>query len=215
MLSYKLTAGGQTTTFPIAGTTFELTGLSPGGAYTVSVSRVCDYQPTYETITFNSLCYTPADLSASNIAYTSASLSWNSPYKGVPYVVEYSISGSGTWKVVKSEETHVNLAKLRPGTLYEARVHIDCLSETTAYSSVTFETELYDETTYGPNPTPDKITLRPSKNLIGNRYVLSDNAGRIMLSGELLDYTIDLSNFSRGVYTLVIDGEPPIRIVKL
>ena len=77
-----------------------------------------------------------------------------------------------------------------------------------------FETDLYEETTFAPNPTDSKITIYPSKNLIGNRFSIYDNTGRIVADGELLDYTIDLSNFSAGIHTLKIDGEKPVKIFK-
>jgi Zn-dependent metalloprotease len=215
ILSYRVNAGGPSTLVKLSTTSYELTDLKPGGAYVVTVWPECTSDANVQSEIFSTLCYTPSSLSVSDVTYTTARMAWSSPYSGVPYVVDYSISGSGVWKSVKTSETYLELSNLRPGTRYDIRVHIECLSMTAAYASVSLETGLYDETTYGPNPTLDKITLRPSKNLIGNHFVLSDNAGRIMLSGELLDYTIDFTNYARGVYVLRIDGEEPIRIVRL
>jgi hypothetical protein len=82
------------------------------------------------------------------------------------------------------------------------------------YASLHFETSLYLETWFAPNPTNNRVTIYPSKNLIGNRCSIHDTAGRIVASGKLLHYTIDFVNFSAGIYTLQIDGEKPRRIFK-
>ena len=42
----------------------------------------------------------------------------------------------------------------------------------------------------------------------------ADNAGKQVVYGELLEYTIDLSILPIGVYTLKIDGEKTMKIVK-
>ncbi len=106
------------------------------------------------------------------------------------------------------------MADLRPGTEYEARVHINCTSETPRFISQRFTTTLYDETTFFPNPTEDRITIRPSKDLIGHQFNLYDPMGRNVASGQLLDYTIDLSGLSAGTYTLRIEGGKTFRIIK-
>lgn len=215
ILSYQLTSGGVIRTFTLATTSYQMIDLNPGASYEVSVSAKCANGTRYETVVFNTFCFVPYNLSVDQVDHTTARLSWNSEYNAVSYVIDYSIAGVNKWKSVKSTETGALLTDLRPGTEYEARVRVECVSASADYVAVDFKTLLYDETRYGPNPTPDKITLQPSKNLIGNRFVLSDYSGKVLFSGALQDYTIDLSMFSRGVYTLMIDGEPPIRIVRL
>jgi Secretion system C-terminal sorting domain/Fibronectin type III domain len=156
----------------------------------------------------------PFNLSANDITYTTAELSWSDNFSGLPYSIDYSISGSNVWLTTETALTTISLPKLRPGTEYEARVHINCLSETAPYVSVLFETKLYEETTFAPNPTDSEITIYPSKNLIGTRFSIHDNAGRQVANAELLDYTIDLSILATGIYTLKIDGEKPMKIIK-
>ncbi|HEY5919984.1 MAG TPA: T9SS type A sorting domain-containing protein, partial [Chryseolinea sp.] len=129
-------------------------------------------------------------------------------------IIDYSISGSNVWLTAETALTNISLSELRPGAKYEVRAYINCSSETMPYISAFFETELYEETTFAPNPTNSKITIRPSKDLIGNHFSIYDNTGRILADGELLDYTIDLSYFSAGVHILIIDGEKPIKIIK-
>jgi hypothetical protein len=106
------------------------------------------------------------------------------------------------------------LHELRPATKYEVRIHINCTSLAAPYASLLFETSVYPETTFARSPTDSRITIYPSKNLIGNHFSIHDNTGRILADGELRDYTIDLSNFSPGIYTLKIDGEKTLKIVK-
>src|SRR6185436_4843597 len=143
-----------------------------------------------------------------------AELSWSDNFGGRPYSVDYSISHSNVWQTAQTTLTNMALTKLRPGTEYEARVHITCLSEKAPYVSLFFETNLYDATTFAPNPTDNRITIYPSKNLIGNAFSIHDNAGRQVANGELLEYAFELYNLSPGIYTLKIDGEKPMKIIK-
>jgi Zn-dependent metalloprotease len=213
-LTYSVTTGGKVTTVETSSTSFNLEGLSPGTRYTVSVAPQCIATKDFTSMTFNTVCYAPFNLSANAITYTTAELSWSDNFRGLPYSIDYSISGSNIWQTTKTALTNISLPKLRPGTEYEARVHINCLSETAPYVSVLFETKLYEETTFAPNPTDSEITIYPSKNLIGSRFSIHDNAGRQVANGELLNYTIDLSILATGIYTLKIDGERPMKIVK-
>ena len=213
-VTYALTAGGAATTVETGATSLAIDGLSPGTHYTVAVAPACINAPAFTSTSFSTVCYVPFNLSANAITHTTAELSWSDNFGGLPYFVDYTISGSNIWLTTETVSTSVSLAELRPGTEYEARAHINCLSETAPYASVFFETNLYLETTFAPNPTDSKITIYPSKNLIGKRFGIYDNAGRAVASGELLDYTFDLSDFFAGFYTLKIDGEKTIKIVK-
>jgi hypothetical protein len=141
-------------------------------------------------------------------------LSWDTEFTGVPYVVDYTILGSDTWLTTETPLTNTVLDALRPGTEYEARVHIDCPSETPGYTLVRFETDLYEETTLAPNPTDHEVTIHPSKDLIGNHFSLQDNTGRVVVSGNLTDYVLDLSGLHSGMYLLTVDGEKPMKVFK-
>lgn len=213
-LSYSTAAGGSIKTVSTGTTSFSMDGLTPGTQYSVSVAPTCNMAQNFTSINFSTVCYVPFNLLVGTVTHTTAELSWSDNFGGVPYSVDYSISGSNVWQTATTSLTNISLVALRPGTEYEARVHINCVSETAAYVSQFFETSLYQETTFAPNPTASKITIRPSKDLIGNRFAIHDNVGRILISGELRDYTIDLSNFSDGIYTLRIEGERIMKIVK-
>jgi Zn-dependent metalloprotease len=214
ILTYSIAPGGKVTTVETSSTSFNLDGLSPGAKCMVAVAPQCISTKDFTTMAFNTACYVPFNLSANDITYTTAELSWSDNFSGLPYSIDYSISGSNVWLTTETALTTISLPKLRPGTEYEARVHINCLSETAPYVSVLFETKLYEETTFAPNPTDSEITIYPSKNLIGTRFSIHDNAGRQVANAELLDYTIDLSILATGIYTLKIDGEKPMKIIK-
>jgi Zn-dependent metalloprotease len=205
--------GGPVTTRETHSTAFNLQGLTPGTSYTVSVAPQCATK-NFTLATFNTICYVPFNLSADAITHTTADLSWDDNFDGFPYTIEYSISGSNVWQTTETASTTISLTGLRPGAKYEVRVHIPCSSETLAYASLLFETKLYNETTYFPNPTDGEITIHPSRDLIGHRFNIYDNVGNSVANGELPDYTIDLSILAPGVYVLRIDGESPMKIVK-
>ncbi len=213
-LTYSLSPGGAVKTVETGSTSITLHGLNPGTQYSVSVAPKCTIGNVFTSTIFSTVCYVPFNLSANNITYTTAELSWSDNFSGLPYSVDYSIAGSNKWLTVEAASTNLPLTELRPGTKYEARVHITCLSEMAPYVSLHFETDLYEETAFAPNPTDGKITIYPSKNIIGNRFSIHDNTGRIVSHGELLSYTFDLSGFSAGVYTLKVEGEKPVKIVK-
>ncbi len=213
-LTYSLTAGGPVTTVQTSSTSFDLYGLNAGVRYIVAVAPQCSSAKDFTSTSFSTVCYVPFNLLANVITHTTAELSWEDNFGHLPYSIDYSISGSNVWLTTGTALTTISLAELRPGTEYEARVHINCVSETAPYVSLLFETKLYGETTFAPNPTDNKITIYPSKNVIGNHFSIHDSAGKIVASGELLDYTIDLTDFSTGIYILKIEGEKNIKIVK-
>ncbi len=213
-LLYSLSSGGPETSVQINSTSYVINGLPPGTSYAVRVAPYCTSTKDFTSITFTTICYTPFDLTASDITYTSTDLSWSDHFGGVPYSLDYTIVGSSKWKTIQSTLKELMLEGLRPATKYEARVHITCQSVNAWYASVFFETNAYGETTIAPNPTDKSITLFPSKNLIGNFFGIYDNSGKQIVSGQLLDYTLDLSLLSPGFYTLKIDGEKPLKIIK-
>jgi hypothetical protein len=213
-LTYSLTANGTVTTMQTRSTSIALNGLKPGAKYTVNVAPQCISTKDFTTSTFSTVCFTPFNLSVSNITHTKAELSWNDTFGGVPYFIDFSILGSNVWQTAETSATTLPLAGLRPASKYEARVHINCLSEVAPYTSQFFETSVYQETTVAPNPTDKSITIYPSKNLIGSRFGIYDNAGKLVVYGDLLEYTIDLSLLPTGIFTLKIDGEKSMKIVK-
>jgi Zn-dependent metalloprotease len=206
--------GGQVTTVETSLKSLDMDGLTPGTQYEVAVAPQCVIAQDFTSITFNSMCYVPFGLSADAITQTTTELSWQTEFNGVPYVVDYSILGSDVWLTTETSLTKIALAGLRPGTEYETRVHINCPSETPGFTLVRFKTNLYEETTLAPNPTHHEATIHPSKDLIGNHFSVQDNTGRVVVSGNLTDYVLDLSGLHAGIYLLKVDGERPMKIFK-
>ena len=59
-----------------------------------------------------------------------------------------------------------------------------------------------------PNPSGDFVNLKSNLSLIGSKYEIIDNAGRIVLSGVLQNdnQSIDVSKLSSGIYNLNVIG---------
>jgi hypothetical protein len=69
-----------------------------------------------------------------------------------------------------------------------------------------------------PNPTSKDVTLEITSELLGKDYYLTDNTGRIILSGQFraLKETINLEQIATGVYFIKIDDNANLmyKIVK-
>ena len=115
-LTYSLSPGGAVTTVETSSTSFTLDGLNPGTQYTVSVAPKCTIGKDFTSTIFSTVCYVPFNLSANNITYTTAELSWSDNFNGLPYSVDYSIAGSNIWLTVETASTNLSLTELRPGT---------------------------------------------------------------------------------------------------
>ncbi|HYF67219.1 MAG TPA: M4 family metallopeptidase [Ohtaekwangia sp.] len=214
VISYSRTSNGKLTTMETNATSFTLDGLKPGTQYKVAVAPKCNAREEFTSITFSTVCYMPFNLSASSVTPTSAELTWDDNFSALPYVVDYAIADSDNWLTIETTSMNASLTELRPGTEYEAKVHVTCLSETAPFVSMRFETNLYEETTFGPNPTYGDIAIYPSKNLIGHHFSLYESMGRQVNVGTLQHYTIDLSTLPIGIYILKVEGEKPMKIIK-
>jgi hypothetical protein len=67
-----------------------------------------------------------------------------------------------------------------------------------------------------PNPTRDEVTLSIGAELLGTGFVVTDNAGRIILTDTFKStkQTVNLSGFDNGVYFIRTDQESPVKIIK-
>ena len=82
----------------------------------------------------------PSNLVASNIAATTATISWNS-ITGANYDYQYRAVGSLTWTTVSSSNSSINLTSLTQSTQYEVQVRSTCGGNTSPYStSILFTT---------------------------------------------------------------------------
>lgn len=191
-----------------------LNELTPGTFYTVSVAPACAGTPDFITLSFTTSCYAPFDPVASDVTPTAAHLSWSDDFGAQRYKIDFAIAGTNKWSTIESDTKNTVLENLRPGTLYEARIHLGCPDTTPEYAFVSFTTSLYGEMSFGPSPTSGKVTILPDKSLIGRNFSVLDPVGRQVIHGQLLDYTIDLSEFAAGIYTVRVEGEVPMRVAK-
>ncbi|MCU0324271.1 MAG: M12 family metallo-peptidase, partial [Spirosomaceae bacterium] len=80
----------------------------------------------------------PTGLSSSNVASTSATVSWLAASGAVNYVVEYQRSGTTTWTATSAlTNTSTNLTGLLAGTTYNWRVKTDCSAPSVSSSFTT------------------------------------------------------------------------------
>ncbi|NJN27636.1 MAG: T9SS type A sorting domain-containing protein [Cyclobacteriaceae bacterium] len=192
---------------------YHLEDLMPGTQYFVSVAPECANSENFLSKYFTTVCYVPSNLSLASLTQTTAELVWEDEYHSAQYIVDYAIEGSHNWLSTESPQPKITLDGLRPGTKYEARVHINCPSVNAPFLAAQFETDLYESTNFAPNPTHDFVYILPSKNLIGNRFALYNDMGKNIAYGELTDYTIDMSHLASGVYILKIEDELPMKII--
>lgn len=86
-------------------------------------------------------CAGPANLAASNISASSATISWTAEPNAAGYTVEYSIGNSGNWTAAgTTNSTSYTLTSLLPGQAYQCRVKSNCSGINGGYAAVSFNT---------------------------------------------------------------------------
>ena len=125
---------------------FTLTGLEDETTYDVYVRAACDggeYSAwsTPGSFTTTPLCSSPVNLTVSQIAGTSALVSWGSAlYGATGYTVEYSEAGQNNWVTATTDDTQYMLSSLDPTTNYAVRVTSNCPNGTASPVQTTFTT---------------------------------------------------------------------------
>lgn len=87
------------------------------------------------------------------------------------------------------------------------------------YSLTNEVSEQHDDTstlTIHPNPANETIMINNGKEAIGKNYVITNQIGQIMIQNKITsgDFTIDISNFSAGIYFFKVEEGKTIRIEK-
>ncbi|MBD2766831.1 fibronectin type III domain-containing protein [Hymenobacter sp. BT664] len=136
--SYTVTytpAGGTPTTVTTPTSPVNLTGLTQGTAYRVTVVGSCSGSTTAPEVTafFSTLlaCAPVTALSVSNITLTSAQVSFTPGNGNMSYTVRYTPTG-GTTTTVPAPASPVSLTGLTPGTIYSVAVVGNCTGGTTS-----------------------------------------------------------------------------------
>jgi hypothetical protein len=132
-LRYTAT-GGTTQTQLVTSSPVILTGLTPGTAYTVTLTNTCSGSlPSTVALTFTTLavptCDAPSAVYASNVANTSAGIGFVLNATASSYTVTYQAAGGPVQTVSPAPTSSpVTLTGLVPGTSYTVCVASACLN---------------------------------------------------------------------------------------
>jgi hypothetical protein len=148
-VEYKLSSASTWTvlTTSTTSTSANITGLSAGTNYDWRVRANCsgtdgNYAQAQFTTQATSGCAAPSGLLSSNIATTSATLSW-SPVGGASnYRVQYKLSTSSSWLTLVSSttSTSANITGLTASRTYDWRVRANCSGTNGSYATAQFAT---------------------------------------------------------------------------
>jgi plastocyanin len=80
------------------------------------------------------------------------------------------------------------------------------------------DNNLSSDFTIYPNPSDNLITIRTNSNRAGMQFFITDQTGRMVFNGKLVDDStpIDISHLSPGIYLIKIEGlrKHSIKLVK-
>ncbi len=137
----------STGTVEYAGThPYTVYNLLPDTQYDVYVRSDCGSGTSIwtncQTFSTAPLCSSPRDVVVSQIAGTSALVSWKSAlYGALDYSVEYTVAGQNNWQLKFSSDTNCFIDGLLPLTSYEVRVFSNCAQESADTANLTFSTK--------------------------------------------------------------------------
>ena len=112
-------------------TSYTFMGLTDNTSYDACIRSDCGdgTYSTWERVTFttNPLCTSPRNVTVSQIAGSSALISWQAALVGASdYTVEYTETGQNNWMPQIVTGTSMFLSGLTPSTAYEVRVFSNC-----------------------------------------------------------------------------------------
>lgn len=147
-VQYRVSGGSWNTLSQQTAASANLTGLTAATTYEVQVRTICsggssNYSSpvTFTTTGGGTTCSVPTGLAASNIATTTATVSWNPVSGAVNYTLRYKLTSSSTWSTYTTTGTVVNFTNMTPGTSYDVSVKTNCSGGSGNYSAtVTFTT---------------------------------------------------------------------------
>jgi len=135
---------------------------------------------------------------------TGENLQWNlngTPISGATGTT-YTITQSGNYSVTATNNFGCVSQSISIPVTYVGIDDLDMLNNLLVY----------------PNPTNSDITLVSSKNSIGYNYYLSDNIGRVIMTGKIQSEqsVFSLSELETGLYFLTLEGKSKktIKIIK-
>jgi hypothetical protein len=150
-------------------------------------------------------CATPAQLSASEVVETSATVSFNLVDDATTYTFYYRPEGATTWTEMSVNSSPINLSGLAPCTFYEYYINAICPEENSNDSQIlTFRTKgcgacidlTFCDATKSENP-PARFAIHSPSNLVTTitNYTVTDGWGASLDAG-----------YAYGDLVLVNDG---------
>lgn len=139
-LQYKLSTATTYTTVTTTATSYTLTGLSASSTYNFQVATTCSgtvsaYSATQSFTTSAAVCNTPANVTATNITQTGATISWGAVTGAASYKLQYKLATATTYTTVTSTATSYTLTGLTAGSTYNYQVATTCSASSSAYST--------------------------------------------------------------------------------
>ena len=141
----EVTDFASATAVPVTDATYSATGLSAETPYHVYVRANCavDDNSEWAHATFTTLanCPAPAELAASDVTGTSATITWTG-YTATNWTLEYSIGTTGDWTAVENLTSTTYTLTTSPSNTYYVRVKAVCdVDEVSTYSeTINFST---------------------------------------------------------------------------
>ncbi len=144
---YRVSGGTSWTSVSVTApsTSTNLTGLVTGTDYQWKVKTICDNEliSSFSSLRFFTttgapgdpdLCNYPSDRMATNIATTTATLSWTAEVNALSYEVVYRAVGDLFWTTRLPSSNSVDITGLLAGTSYEWKVKTRCDGKNSLFS---------------------------------------------------------------------------------
>jgi Fibronectin type III domain. len=166
-------------------TSYTIMGLTDNTSYDACIRSDCGdgTYSTWERVTFttNPLCTEPRNVTVSQIAGTSALISWQAALVGVSdYTVEYTEAGLNNWIPQIVTGTSLFLSGLTPLTAYEVRVFSNCAAGSADTINKSFVTHCLAGGEFSIGTGTNTSTYFPSYSFYKNGY-----SQQIFLSSEM------------------------------
>lgn len=215
--------------------------VSTAGSYTVTVTNTagCSGTSAAAVVTYQT-CAKPTGSVVSNIAKTTATLSWTPPATcATGYQVQYRKLGTTTWTTLASTTTSVNITGLTAATIYEWRLQTVCVQTpftgsgyiagsnftTTTLAAVFAGTSVESSTVAGgfkamvyPNPAKNSALLKVSGIDKEMTVMITEVMGKVLWKSAKLNTSqvqLPVAQLTAGVYLVTVTSGTKSFVVKM
>ena len=221
-VEYKTSSTSTWTATITTNTSIGLNGLAAGTTYNWRVKADCSSLSSaisFTTLSAPTGCIAPINLTATNVANKTATLTWATVPGALSYSVKFRKIGAANWTNYNNiTGTFKNVNKLTPNSTYEWTVATNCSGQTSNLSSVStfttpakvgkFSEDESDDIRVYPNPATSALTLE-----ISNWNIDDAGIGEVFnIQGSKIksipltvgQNKIDLTDMADGLYLLSI-----------